>query len=136
MERSYGILAGTPLSIYLPRAGFLWSDELVWLDEDGFFDQVHTSSSEVFSARRLNEQHSANISGHRVFLADKIARRYPWQIQPFDSHSNHLYDGEPIFLKSLINNRAVCVQPEKRTVTDSELGLTGSGDIISRMRLT
>ncbi|EFR02004.1 hypothetical protein MGYG_05007 [Nannizzia gypsea CBS 118893] len=47
----YSLRPSTPMSLYLPQAGFLWSDHLVWNQDYGVFDTLPAYEKDIKRAR-------------------------------------------------------------------------------------
>lgn len=62
--------------LYLPRAGFLWHDESVWLLELGLFG----TEWELLGNHGLAQAEEAPPEStlYRVHFSDLIASRHPW----------------------------------------------------------
>lgn len=85
-----GLHSMTPYSLYVPSAGFLWSDYLAWNPDTGSFDN-----------------HDSNAS-RRVVMKDPVGRFSPWMLQKDLGHSFNdgleqdlLLNREPVVIRSV-----------------------------------
>lgn len=95
-----GLHSMTPYSLYLPFAGFLWSDHLVCEPQTGAFE-----TEERF--RAIQDLQDGEIP-RRVIMKDPIGRFTPWIFQKDLSHSSNddleqglLMNREPGVLRSV-----------------------------------
>ncbi|KAF2138203.1 uncharacterized protein K452DRAFT_311572 [Aplosporella prunicola CBS 121167] len=115
----------TPLSLYMPRAGFLWTDNLIWREEFGVFGS--TPGLDLLQSSLENEP-------HRAFFADPIGRRHPWVLQlasvPVESDATQqaykrsgssLVSEDAVFLRSRVTGRFLGVVQGKPSIVDSEM---------------
>ncbi|KAI7764325.1 hypothetical protein LZL87_013292 [Fusarium oxysporum] len=60
------------------RAGFLWSDGMIWLQAlpEEMLDSLNDHVDE-------DEEHWSIEGSHRVFFQDKFLTRYPWEVQKY-----------------------------------------------------
>lgn len=112
---------GKAYTLYVPGAGFLWSDLAVWRHrllpalpngtghhDDGMGNQWSTDGS------------------HRVFFQDKFAARYPWEIhrvpRPFQKRNSPrtIHSGSTVRLYDSIGTRYLCVIPGERVVSEAD----------------
>ncbi|KAL2822637.1 hypothetical protein BJX63DRAFT_427196 [Aspergillus granulosus] len=76
----FALSPGTPVSIYLPHAGFLWSDLNAWDEELAVFE----------TANEPGEEEGTAGASRRIVFKDPIGRMKPWVIQrPVTSYSPH-----------------------------------------------
>lgn len=126
----------TSISLYMPQAGFLWSDDLVWEDGHGLF--MHNSHDEFdgkqgsCSCPKLGSR-KKEPPPHRAFFVDRINRRYPWSLVPsglyeteyqkFVLERGYLVNSDVVFIQSEIDGRYLGVQGETLSIIDREAGV-------------
>lgn len=118
-----------PVSLYVPRAGFLWTDDLVWMDDFGTF------ASEPRVAARSPHHHEALASApQRAFFADPIARRHPWALElasvpdgleerQMDYVYSHVAPREAVSLRSRAIGRYLGPVDGRLSIVDREMGV-------------
>lgn len=128
----YTLVPYSPISLYIPRAGFLWTDNLVWQDEYGVFGPQSQTTDPVPTDI---EGVGGRVSSQRVFFADPLARRHPWvfelasipddlDLRQRDYVQSHLASGEAIYVRSRITGRYLSpVGGGRPSIVDRELGL-------------
>ncbi|KAH7182080.1 hypothetical protein DER46DRAFT_568658 [Fusarium sp. MPI-SDFR-AT-0072] len=74
----FGFMDSTAYTMYLPGAGFLWSDGMIWLQAlpEEMLDSLNDHVDE-------DEEHWSIEGSHRVFFQDKFLTRYPWEVQKY-----------------------------------------------------
>ncbi|KAM5440975.1 hypothetical protein MferCBS31731_004114 [Microsporum ferrugineum] len=128
----YSLRPLTAMSFYLPQAGFLWSDELVWSEIYGVYSTLSVYEKDIKDSQRQDD--GREPPPYRLFLRDKFNRRYPWSFKPagLDNSNAHLHpaitdgflrENEVVFIQSGINNRYLGVQRRLQSVIDQELGV-------------
>ncbi|PVH71781.1 hypothetical protein DL98DRAFT_434525, partial [Cadophora sp. DSE1049] len=66
---------GTQYTLYIPGAGFLWSDSMMW-------KQSLPGSAPISSDPNNHEARQWSVEGsHRVFFQDRYLERYTWEVQ-------------------------------------------------------
>jgi hypothetical protein len=115
-------------TLYVPGAGFLWSDDKVWkqsLPEKHWGAPNHRSDDQ---GRRW-----AVDDSYRVFFQDKFNERYPWTVEPVLPLPTHqrrtqqtLKSGSDIRIYDPTSAQYLCVIPNERVVT--EAGHFGEGN--------
>lgn len=135
-----------PVSLYLPRAGFLWHDESVWLPDLGLFGTELELSQEQGQAQV--EETSPNSALYRVQFSDPIASRHPWSFeqafyddiphrtdQDSDYAISHLWSGEMVHLRSRITNHYLGVAGDEKSLIDQELEIDHGDEPFTRLRV-
>lgn len=119
-----------PVSLYIQRAGFLWTESLTWVDEIGIFDVVREEHKEEPRPRITDRSGVVDSSDqdrpHRVFFAYPIARRHPWTLKkasPSTYGSELLMSGENVHARSHITGWYFSVANGRRSIVDRELGV-------------
>lgn len=91
----------TPYSLYVPSAGFLWSDHLTWSQESSSFE---------------NEGSAAPC---RIVMKDPVGKFTPWILQMHLGHSLNngleqdlLMNREPVVLRSVQSKQFLAVSNE------------------------
>lgn len=124
-----GLHSMAPYSLYVPSAGFLWSDDLFWDSQSGSFQSEETFWSQSNEDLPL-ERSDTNITtpDRRAVMRDPVGKVSPWILQKDLGHS--LNDGleqdllmshEPVVLRSAISKRFLKVHPEP-SVLDAHSG--------------
>ncbi|KAK4891849.1 hypothetical protein LTR27_009548 [Elasticomyces elasticus] len=98
-----GLHSMTPYSLYIPTAGFLWSDDMTWDADSGAFEPVERDSN----------------TGRRAVMKDPVGRFAPWILQKDLGHSLNngleqevLLEREPVVLRSVQSGHFIKVLPE------------------------
>ncbi|KAK4965684.1 hypothetical protein LTR42_011697 [Elasticomyces elasticus] len=98
-----GLHSMTPYSLYIPTAGFLWSDDMTWDADSGAFEPVEQDSN----------------AGRRAVMKDPVGRFAPWILQKDLGHSLNngleqevLLEREPVVLRSVQSGHFIKVLPE------------------------
>lgn len=132
----HAIVPYVPVSVYLPRAGFLWQDEAVWLRQLGVFGERWELDG---------PQNETLLALSRVYLSDPIGRRHPWafeqdldlgEFEPRqqDIITTYLWSGERVHLRSRISSEYLGVAGAERSLIDQEMGIPPSEDGFVRLR--
>ncbi|CZR69155.1 uncharacterized protein PAC_19055 [Phialocephala subalpina] len=98
----FGLRHGTAYTLYVPGAGFLWSDSMIW--NQSLPEGVRNSTSQHDDA--VESRWSVEGS-YRVFFQDKFIERYPWEVRSAPG----LSQGRP--------SRYLCVIPGERVVSEA-----------------
>ncbi|KAK9773289.1 hypothetical protein SCAR479_10018 [Seiridium cardinale] len=144
----HSIVPYVPISLYLPKAGFLWHDEAVWLEELGMFgdaSELVPSSEHGEDFQNLDEYRPTSPLS-RVYFSDPIARRHPWsfeQTNSADMHQpnqedyirSHLWSGEGVYIRSRISGRYLGVSEGERSFIDREMNIPVSEDSFIRFQV-
>jgi hypothetical protein len=75
-EDRFSIYPGSVVSIYIPQAGFLWSDHKYWDEESGIFEPI-VINDDSDSSPELAEEGGQNIitqPNRRVIFKDPVGR--------------------------------------------------------------
>ncbi|KAF4943843.1 hypothetical protein FGADI_13123 [Fusarium gaditjirri] len=114
-----GIMDSTAYTMYLPGAGFLWTDNMIWLQSlpeemlDSFNDHVDEDG----------ERWSIEGS-YRVFFQDRFLTRYLWELQKYprsrkmSQRSRWISSGDNVRLYDPATARYLCVIPGERVDTN------------------
>lgn len=123
-----GLHSMTPYSLYIPSAGFLWSDHLVWEPETGSFMTENTFLAHHRNGTQEDEEVSSSPY-HRIIMKDPFGRFTPWILQKDLSHSLHngleqelLLNKEPVVLRSVQSKEFLAVLPEI-SFLEAQMGL-------------
>ena len=118
---AFGLQSGIACTLYVPGAGILWSDEMVWkqsLPERLWGPPDHYGDDE-------GKQWSVDES-YRVFFQDKFNERYPWTVEQVLPPSPHqwrgkrtLQSGSAVRLYNPTAAQYLCVIPKERVVTEA-----------------
>ncbi|KUJ15117.1 uncharacterized protein LY89DRAFT_670626 [Mollisia scopiformis] len=112
----------TAYTLYVPGAGFLWSDSMVW--EQSLPAEISPNSTEHY----VDETGQLwSIEGsHRVFFQDKFIERYLWEIKQFPQQTRRwrtsqktIHSGSTVRLYDSIAARYLCVIPGERVVSEA-----------------
>jgi hypothetical protein len=123
----FGLYHGT-YTLYVPGAGFLWSDSMIWMQS--LPDRLRCSSDHYEDELKTNW---AIDESYRVLFQDKFVERYPWEVQKFPRlnqkrHSpQKINSGDTIRLFDSTAARYLCVIPGKPIT--SEAGYFGNDGI-------
>ncbi|KAI2629298.1 hypothetical protein GGS26DRAFT_591966 [Hypomontagnella submonticulosa] len=119
-----------PMSLYIRRAGFLWTDSLVWRDESGIFDKIRVADNHNTRLKAAYTSPTVKIEqrdeSYRVFFADPIARRHPWTLETASvptTELDFLLQREPIHIRSQTTGRYLSVVRGNPSIVDRELGV-------------
>lgn len=118
----YALIPYSPMSLYVPRAGFLWTDRQEWLEDMG-----------IFGIEKDNAEGIADTLPQRLFFADPIARRHPWVLElaylnpslgPMqqDYRNSRINPEDAVYLRSKITGRYLGTVEGKPSIVDRELG--------------
>lgn len=143
------IFTGTPYSLFLPNAGFLWSDRLVWsqhsftwVDADELLEEM--MSYDAGQAGRSYSQPGVDIAsiGHRAIAYDPVGRYAPWALQvsgdevstggsPSAGEQRAAVNMEHVLLRNLDTSEYLSVQPNRPSIfgtTHGEINTSISDD--------
>ncbi|KAH0403457.1 hypothetical protein KCU89_g2115, partial [Aureobasidium melanogenum] len=97
----------TPVSAYIPEAGFLWTDERIWSEQYGSFVASQQESGQ-----------------NRVILNDKINRMCPWSFEPVNGNTGStILPGQQVYLRSVETGHYVTALREEPATTDLYLNV-------------
>ncbi|KAL4411031.1 hypothetical protein CABS03_08371 [Colletotrichum abscissum] len=145
----HAIIPYVPLSLYLPRAGFLWQDDEVWLPEQGNFGaEWQLNQEEAWAEFHDLEQVGSGYSVetlYRAYFSDPIGRRHPWAFEQdiaadvFESKEedyirSHLWSGEIVHLRSRVTQHYMGVVGDASSYIDEEMNVR-SEDGFRRLRV-
>ncbi|KAK7946341.1 uncharacterized protein PG986_010662 [Apiospora aurea] len=124
------LVANVPISLYIQRAGFLWTDDFVWRNDIGVFDKTR-ANDDGNTALPAADQHATSgiehqYQPHRAFFADPIARRHPWALEAVSvptTEQNFLLQREPVHVRSQATGRYLSVVRGQPSIVDRELGI-------------
>lgn len=141
---AHAIIPRVPVTIYMPRAGFLWSNTQVWNDEGGFFEPHHEQLEAAAQA-------AGNITQFNLGFADPFALRHPWVFEQVfdvdytgdrarmsDSATAYIRPNDMVYLRSAVNDRYLSLAYSSLSIVDTEarLGLPEEGTkAFSRYRI-
>ncbi|KAF4943411.1 hypothetical protein FGADI_13438 [Fusarium gaditjirri] len=120
-----GLTDLTAYTIYLPRSGFLWSDNMIW--QQSLPDQIPDSEKDHVDE---DGKHWSVDGSRRVFFQDKFLARHPWEVQKYPrprqitQWSKRVLAGDTIRLHDPIASQYLCAIPGERVV--SEAGYFGT----------
>lgn len=106
-------------TLYVPRAGFLWSDSMVWVETQR--EDLQNSSVEL--SAETDEDWFLD-EPERVFFQDEFVKRYPWMIQqiPSKQHdrriSQRVQTTSTVRLYDPTEARYLCVIPGTRVISE------------------
>lgn len=142
----HAVVPYVPVSLYLPRAGFLWHDESVWLPELGVFGTERELSGNQNLAQ--SEEASPDSTLYRVHFSDPIASRHPWSFEQAlyddirhgtdhisDYARSHLRSGEMVHIRSRITNHYLGVAGDEMSLIDQELEIDHGDEPFMRLRV-
>ncbi|KAF2165985.1 hypothetical protein M409DRAFT_23712 [Zasmidium cellare ATCC 36951] len=110
-------------TLYVPGAGFLWSDEMVWAQSGPCSEEYEVEGSE------------------RVFFEDRFAERYPWIVEvknPLErkkktkksrSKVGVIKSGSEVQIKSWTSNDYLCLIPGERVTSEAGYFPADEGDV-------
>ncbi|KAK7959597.1 uncharacterized protein PG986_004451 [Apiospora aurea] len=132
----HAIVPFVPVSIYMPRAGFLWLDEGVWLDDLGVFgtrDELQRTDDED------------DWADSRIYFSDPMGKRHPWSFEQADTHDDegyepemrdylmsHLWSGDPVHIRSRITGHYLGLAARDQSIVDQEMNLGPADDGFAR----
>jgi hypothetical protein len=111
---------GTAYTLYVPGAGFLWSDTMMW--------KQSLPDGSRFAGNHHNEETGKawSVEGsYRVFFQDKFGERYPWEVREFSPHiqkrraSLAIQAGSTVRLYDPMADRYLCVIPGETVVSEA-----------------
>ncbi|KAK5675699.1 hypothetical protein LTS10_011799 [Elasticomyces elasticus] len=113
-----GLHSMTPYSLYIPTAGFLWSDDMTWAADSGAFESVEQDSN----------------AGRRAVMKDPVGRFSPWMLQKDLGHSLNdgleqeiLLEREPVVLRNVQSGQFLEVLPGP-SLLEAHTGTTNASD--------
>ncbi|KAK7753973.1 hypothetical protein SLS62_004072 [Diatrype stigma] len=124
----YALVPYEPFSLYLPRAGFLWTDRREWVEDMGIFK---TTEEEPIVA--TGEDDVESPLPQRSFFADPLARRHPWVLELAylepglngtlqDYRVSRVMPDAAVYLRSRTTGRYLGTVEGKPSIVDRELG--------------
>lgn len=141
----YGLLPSAPYSVYLLKAGFLWTDHLVWDETSGAFEQDYVLAKMIEEEARFHEKEDADESarkrsiGHRAIFFDKINIVEPWVLERYNRptllDSEYLWPGEPLYLRSYTTGEYLSAEPDVPSILDDEQGWHGEEEGFRRLHV-
>lgn len=123
----FGIRRGAEHTLYVPAAGFLWSDDMIWRQS-----VPRASSILPSAATEHNEIDWAEEGSHRVFFGDELAKRYTWIIEPLADGASFNRAGQLVRPNSIVRlveptgERSLCVIPGERVTSEAGLPHIGT----------
>ncbi|KAK5744043.1 hypothetical protein LTR17_002381 [Elasticomyces elasticus] len=107
-------------TLYVPSAGFLWSDGLMWAQET---PDRHSNASD--RPDKIIDASWVYDHSHRVYFEDRFAERLPWTIKPtkeFQAQTGKkkaLRTGSVVYLVDSMAARYLCVIDGERVVSEA-----------------
>jgi hypothetical protein len=76
LDHSFPVYPGSPLSIYIPQAGFLWSDDKYWNEDAGVFEQIAENEFDDtdWQLEGDEENNRTEPQRPRVYFSDSVGR--------------------------------------------------------------
>ncbi|KAI1445746.1 hypothetical protein F5Y02DRAFT_417663 [Annulohypoxylon stygium] len=119
----FALVPSVPVSLYVPRAGFLWTDRKKWVEYLGIFDTLDEKREDEF----------ADMLAERAYFSDPIARRHPWVLELAylepglssmhqDYRVSRVTPGDAVYLRSAITKRYLGTVEGNPSIVDRELG--------------
>lgn len=143
----HAVIPYVPVSLYIPRAGFLWHDESVWLPELGLFG-TEWELSGIKGLAQAEEAPPPGSTLYRVHFSDPIASRHPWSFEQAlyddirdrtghnsDYARSHLWSGEMVHIRSRITNHYLGVAGDEKSLIDQELEIDHGDEQFMRLRV-
>lgn len=134
---SLGLRQSSGYTFYVPGAGFLWTDPMIW--NQSMPDDFYPGNSTDHYNGDLEDLWSVEGS-YRAFFQDKFIERYPWEVRTVrqqwqSQRTSHIKPSTSVVhLYDSVASRYLCVIPGERVV--SEAGYFGKEeDEISRIRV-
>jgi hypothetical protein len=115
-----GLLHGTTYTLYVPGAGFLSSDSMMWKQS---LPWKSRNSTDHYDDKE--EKYWSIEGSYRVFFQDKFIERYPWEVQEFPRQTRkrrtpqRIHSGSTLRLYDSITSRYLCVIPRERVVSEA-----------------
>ncbi|KAH7409726.1 hypothetical protein BKA64DRAFT_405695 [Cadophora sp. MPI-SDFR-AT-0126] len=129
---AFSLRHDTQYTLYIPGAGFLWSDSMMW-------KQSLPGSGPISSGLTSEEGKQWSVEGsHRIFFQDKYLERYKWNVQELPQIAQNLRNqrkqrkqwkiqpGATVRLFDSMTTRYLCVIPGEAVV--SEAGYFSKGE--------
>jgi hypothetical protein len=116
----FGLRSGTAYTLYVPGAGFLWSDSMIW--KQSLPERLQNSADHYDDKV---DKHWSVEGSHRVFFHDKFVERYPWEVQKGPRQTQRstnlhgIQSGSTVRLYDSIAARYLCVVPGERVVSEA-----------------
>lgn len=115
----FGLRDRIAYTLYVPAAGFLWSDSMIWKQS---LPQELLNKSTYLDIE--NGKHWFVEGSHRVFFRDKFIERYLWEVQDhlrpqYNPNPQIIRSGHTIRLYDQMADRYLCVIPEERVASEA-----------------
>lgn len=136
----FSLQNGAAYTLYVPSAGFLWTDSMVW--EQSIPENLRNTSNHYDDG---GGTYWSTEGSYRVFFQDKFIERYPWKVQQRPQQPQKLSTRRQLTIKSgstvrlygSVTAQYLCVIPGERVVSEAGyFGMNGSTEQpVNRIRL-
>ncbi|KAE8315359.1 hypothetical protein BDV41DRAFT_531755 [Aspergillus transmontanensis] len=128
---TYSLVPGAPVSLYIPGAGFLWTDELTWDINSHKFEWKEETRPSWLQSSTINaiEEHIDHVSNNesRIIFSDEFNTVGPWffeQVLAGDYDPNdpvvaaRIWPGQLVYLRQFQTGEFVTVSMDGLTLSD------------------
>lgn len=136
----FSLQNGAAYTLYVPSAGFLWTDSMVW--EQSISENLRNTSNHYDDG---SGKYWSTEGSYRAFFQDKFIERYPCKVQEHPPQPQKLRTPSPLTIRSGSTARLygsttaqyLCVIPGERVVSEAGyFGVNGSTEQpVNRIRL-
>jgi hypothetical protein len=125
----YTLHAGKMYTLYIPSAGFLWSDDLMWAQE-----KTNRSGDEFNRPYSTSEKSWQYDPSHRAYFEDRFAERLPWTMELTrglhlrNVQKTALQTASTVHLVDAMAARYLCVINGERIVSEAGYHADGGSD--------
>ncbi|OJJ69779.1 hypothetical protein ASPBRDRAFT_678148 [Aspergillus brasiliensis CBS 101740] len=126
----HSLVPGAPISLYIPRAGFLWTDDLAWdINSHKFNRKAIQPSERQSSTVDAIEEHLAHVNDKdsRIIFSDEFNTIGPWffdqvlagEYDPSDPVvAARIWPGQLVYLRQFQTGEYVTVSMDGLTLSD------------------